>query len=427
MNVSTQDSEVLYEKLDGGRIFLLNRPKVLNSLNLPIIRHIYSQLQVWDRSEECKIIIIKSSSPKAYCAGGDVVAVVNGVKTGDSNSITFFEEEYRLNHALATLKTPLVAFINGITMGGGVGLSVHSPFRVATESTMFAMPETRIGFLPDVGGSFFLPRLDGETGTYLALTGERLKGEDTLYAGIATHFVPAARLEALEKRLCQLNSSDLEEINKTIEGFVAESTGHKYSLAKYRDTIDRCFKYNTMEEIFEALENDDSEFAKKTLKTLGEMSPTSLKVTLQALRSGRNMDIAACLRMEYRLVQSFLKEHDFAEGVTKALITKTRDPKWSPSTIYEVDDRHIQENYFLANHPHSLVLSNPASFLEYPYRHLALPSETELKEFLIARQPFTADPKAIVEEYLSGRPDKRGILEKMLGLIETNKKSSVQE
>ncbi|KAK9717293.1 3-hydroxyisobutyryl-CoA hydrolase [Basidiobolus ranarum] len=308
--ISPKQNEVIHQKLYGGRTFVLNRPKVLNSLNLPMIRQIYPQLQAWEQSDLCKVILMKSNSPKAYCAGGDVVEVVKGAANNDPNSLRFFEEEYRLNYTLSTLKTPFVALINGITMGGGVGLSVHAPFRIATENTLFAMPETKIGFFPDVGGSFFLPRLDGETGTYLALTGDRLKGEDTLYAGIATHYVPAARLEALEERLCELDTSDSEVINLAIEDFVSEPTGQEYSLAKHRNTIDTCFRHDTIEEIFESLEKDDSEFSKKTLATLKEMSPTSLKVTLRALRSARKMNIANCFKMEYHLVQSFLVNYD---------------------------------------------------------------------------------------------------------------------
>ncbi|KAK9762685.1 3-hydroxyisobutyryl-CoA hydrolase [Basidiobolus ranarum] len=416
-----EQKEVLCQELHGGRLFILNRPKVLNSLNLSIIRQIYPQLKNWENSDKCKIIIIKSSTPKAYCAGGDVVEVVKGVKNQDPNAIKFFEEEYLLNYSLSTLKTPLVSFINGITMGGGVGLSVHSPFRIATESTLFAMPETKIGFLPDVGGSFFLPRLDGETGTYLALTGERLKGEDTLYAGIATHFVPAARLDALEKCLCELHTSDLEIINSTIEKFVSEPTGHKYSLAKYRDVIDNCFHFDTMEEIFEALEKDQSEFSKKTLKTLKEMSPTSLKVTLRALRSGRKLDIASCFQMEYHLVQSFLADHDFAEGVNKALVAKTRDPKWSPSTIFDISDKEILEKYFTVKHPYSLELSTASSYHEYPHRHFALPSEAEIYDAFIAQKSLKLDKKTIIEQLTSNHHGKRGVLEKVLEVVDRKK------
>ncbi|ORX88709.1 ClpP/crotonase [Basidiobolus meristosporus CBS 931.73] len=415
--ISPRQNEVIQQKLYGGRTFVLNRPKVLNSLNLPMIRQIYPQLQAWDQSELCKVILMKSNSPKAYCAGGDVVDVIKKAQNKDPGALKFFEEEYRLNYTLATLKTPFVALINGITMGGGVGLSVHAPFRIATENTLFAMPETKIGFLPDVGGSFFLPRLDGETGTYLALTGDRLKGEDTLYAGIATHYVPAARLDALEERLCELDTSDPEVINLAIEDFVSEPTGHEYSLAKHRNVIDKCFAHDTVEEIFESLEKENTDFTKKTLNTLNEMSPTSLKVTLRALRSGRKMNIANCFKMEYHLVQSFLAEHDFTEGVTKALITKTRDPKWSPSTISGVSDQLIEQKYFGANHAHSLELPEALPYLEYPHRRMALPSEEEIRKLLTGENlesgTVQMDQQGIVEWFLSDRQGKHGVVEKV--------------
>ncbi|KAK9768019.1 3-hydroxyisobutyryl-CoA hydrolase [Basidiobolus ranarum] len=416
--ISPKQNEVIHQKLYGGRTFVLNRPKVLNSLNLPMIRQIYPQLQAWEQSDLCKVILMKSNNPKAYCAGGDVVEVTQGAKNNNPNSLKFFEEEYRLNYTLATLRTPFVALINGITMGGGVGLSVHAPFRIATENTLFAMPETRIGFFPDVGGSFFLPRLDGETGTYLALTGDRLKGEDTLYAGIATHYVPAARLDALEERLCELDTSDAEVINLAIEDFVSEPTGHEYSLAKHRNVIDKCFRHDTVEEIMESLEKEDSDFTKKTLATLNEMSPTSLKVTLRALRSGRKMNIANCFKMEYHLAQSFLAEHDFTEGVDKALVSKTRDPKWTPSTITGVSDQLVEQKYFGANHPHSLELPDSLPYLEYPHRRMALPSEEEIRKLLTGNLDHNAgsvqmSEESIIEWFMSDRQGKHGVIEKV--------------
>lgn len=199
-----------------------------------------------------------------------------------AEALKFFELEYQLNHYIGILKKPFISIMNGITMGGGVGISVHAPFRIATEKTLFAMPETGIGLFPDVGGSFFLPRLDGELGTYLGLTGARIKGEEVFMAGIATHYIPSARLPTLLTRLTELETEELDVINNILEEFVADSDLEQWKTwslgGEIGNAIDRCFKYDTLEEIVEALEKEGSEWANKTLDTLKEMSPTSLKV-----------------------------------------------------------------------------------------------------------------------------------------------------
>ncbi|KAF9978098.1 hypothetical protein BGZ65_007121, partial [Modicella reniformis] len=333
------EADVLHRKHLSSRTFILNRPKALNALNLSMVRNMTPQLQAWDASDLCKVIVIKGSGEKAFCAGGDVRHIVELAQAGQyDEGLAFFAEEYKLNHMIATLKTPFVAILNGITMGGGVGLSVHAPFRIATEKTLFAMPETNIGLFPDVGGSFFLPRLDGETGTYLGLVGTRLKGIDNVFAGIATHYVPSERLAALEDRLSELETDNHDVINMAIEDFVSEPMhDHKYVLSEHRNAIDRCFCFNEMEDIVAALEKENTPFAAHTLKALRTMSPTSLKVTLQQVREGANLSIADCFRMEHQLGRHFLVGHDFTEGVKALLIEKTLDPKWQPATIEEVD------------------------------------------------------------------------------------------
>eukprot|EP00003_Mantamonas_plastica_P022486 TRINITY_DN3838_c0_g1_i3.p1 TRINITY_DN3838_c0_g1~~TRINITY_DN3838_c0_g1_i3.p1 ORF type:complete len:316 (-),score=68.62 TRINITY_DN3838_c0_g1_i3:427-1374(-) len=193
----TDEPEILEESNTNVKTFVLNRPKALNALNLPMVRTLTEQYKMWDQNPAANMIVLKATGERAFCAGGDIRSIYDSVKGDNSGQNTlaqdFFKEEYQLNHLIGTLSKPHVALINGITMGGGVGLSVHGTFRVATENTMFAMPETAIGLFPDVGGSFFLPRLQGELGMFLALTGQRLKSSDVKHAGIATHFVPAAR------------------------------------------------------------------------------------------------------------------------------------------------------------------------------------------------------------------------------------------
>jgi len=255
--VQPMQPEVLHRKQFTGRTFILNRPKAYNALNLDMIRNIAPQLLAWEQSDICKVIIMKSNHPKAFCAGGDVKIVAEAGQRKEPDAATFFKEEYALNYQIATLKTPLVVLIDGITMGGGVGLSVHAPFRVATEKTVFAMPETAIGLFPDVGGSFFLPRLDGELGTYLGLTGQTLKGQDVMRAGIATHYMPSERLSALEDRLSELDNMDHEVVNQALEEFSAESNLEPFILDPYKNIIDRCFKYDTIKEIIDALEKEE--------------------------------------------------------------------------------------------------------------------------------------------------------------------------
>nr|XP_054492202.1 3-hydroxyisobutyryl-CoA hydrolase, mitochondrial isoform X4 [Agelaius phoeniceus] len=290
-------AEVLLEKKGGAGIITLNRPKALNALNLPMIQKIYPQIKTWEQDPETFLIIIKGTGGKAFCAGGDIRAITEAGKVGDKLIQDFFIGEYRLNNAIGTCKKPYVALIDGITMGGGVGVSVHGHFRVATEKTVFAMPETAIGLFPDVGGGYFLPRLSGKIGYYLALTGCRLKGRDVLKAGIATHFVESEKLPALEKDLIALKSPSKEKIADLLNSY--------------------------------------------HMKTINKMSPTSLKLTLRQLREGASMSLQEVLRMEYRLSQACMKGHDFYEGVRAVLIDKDQSPKWKPAALEEVSDEFV--------------------------------------------------------------------------------------
>ncbi|RKP10707.1 ClpP/crotonase-like domain-containing protein, partial [Thamnocephalis sphaerospora] len=382
------------------RTFVLNRPEAYNALNLGMVRTMTPQLQAWEQSDLCKVIMLKSDHPKAFCAGGDVKNVISLAKKKDPTALSFFEEEYQLNHLIATLRTPFVAIMNGITMGGGVGLSVHAPFRVATEKTMLAMPETAIGLFPDVGGTFFLPRLDGETGTYLALTGDRLSGEDVLYSGIATHFVPSHRLPALEERLNELESDDLTVVNMAIEEFSAEPTKHRYSLGPHRDAIDRCFKYNSVEEILAALKKEKSEWADKTLETLNAMSPTSLRVTLRQLRIGRELGILRSFQLEYSLVQKFLSTPDFYEGVTAKLV-ENRAPQWSPATLAELPESKVEEEYFQTPAPNSLSLLNGVDYKLSPHRKFMLPTEQDVRQAVMGERASSGSVRPNKAEVIS--------------------------
>src|SRR5271156_2468714 len=301
--------DVLFSTLYGVRIVELNRPKKLNSLNASMARKIIPRLREWEKSDMANIILMGGAGTKAFCAGGDVAALAKQNETveGQQESTAYFALEYQLDHLIATYSKPYVAIMDGITMGGGVGLSIHGPFRIATERTVYAMPETTIGFFPDVGGSFCLSRLDGEIGTYLALTSERLMGVQAFYAGIATHYLDSSALTALTTRLSELVFRDyaslddrLNLINSTIAEFCTElPSPDSYEASKYgnlagdlRMAIDRCFSFNTVEEILDALQKESEssvhasmpEWARATLKTIKSRSPTSLRVTLRQLR-----------------------------------------------------------------------------------------------------------------------------------------------
>ncbi|KAG0236518.1 hypothetical protein BGW41_000386 [Actinomortierella wolfii] len=420
---ATPEADVLHRKHLSSRTFILNRPKALNALNLSMVRNMTPQLQAWEKSDLCKVIVIKGAGDRAFCAGGDVRSVVELAQSGQQDvAMDFFGEEYQLNHMIATLKTPFVAILNGITMGGGVGLSVHAPFRIATEKTLIAMPETNIGLFPDVGGSFFLSRMDGETGTYLGLTGQRLTGIDTVYAGFATHYVPSERLPALEERLSELETDNHDVINMAIEDFVSEpQPNHKYALSAHRAAIDRCFRFNTIPEILAALEKEKTPFAEETIATMRRMSPTSLCVTLQQLREGRHLQIADCFRMEHQLCRQFLKDHDFVEGVKALLIEKTNKPQWKPATIEEVDREKMLSAYFRNQPPKPLKLTNSISWAKYPHARFGLPSEEEIRKVVRGEVqgsgPLQLTTDEVVEVFVKKTGGKIGVREKVTEVL----------
>lgn len=345
---SVATDEVLLGSADGKGVITLNRPKALNSLNLSMIRAITPKLKEWDSDSKMSLVIIKGSGEKAFCAGGDIKAVTEAGKTGDSLAKDFFYEEYILNHKIATMKKPFIALVNGISMGGGVGLSIHGKYRVATEKTLFAMPETGIGLFPDVGGGHALPRMSGQLGIYLALTGFRLKGRDVLHAGYATHFVESTKIADLENTLLELTNPSPAAVEEVINQYHQQCELDKdkpFVLKPHQEQIDRLFAADTMEEICEALQKDGSEWATKQLETLMKMSPTSMKITLRQLREGAKLDIEDVLKMEYRMSQGCIRGKDFYEGVRAVLIDKDGKPQWNPSKIEEVTPEIVEEHF----------------------------------------------------------------------------------
>jgi enoyl-CoA hydratase len=321
-------------------LITLNRPKALNALDQPMCLAIDAALKIWAKDDAIAAVIIHGAGGRAFCSGGDVRAVrEDGIawKRGTSEgSIVrgFFRDEYRMNRRIATFPKPYLALIDGITMGGGVGLSVHGTHRLATARTQIAMPETGIGLFPDVGTSYVLPRLPGEIGTYLGLTGARIGAADALMLGLATHVIDYERIEDLIAAFTTMAHATSIE---TIVGRYTVDAG-KPELPASRAIIDRCFRHDRVEDILAALDADGGAFAAATAATIRTMSPTSLKLTLREMRKGSTLDIDSCLRMEYRLSQSVLAGHDFYEGVRAQLVDKDRRPKWYPATLDAVDD-----------------------------------------------------------------------------------------
>lgn len=344
---SDADKEVLFDRIKNKGIITLNRPKSLNALNLNMVKQIYPKLKEWEEDPETSMIIIKGSGEKSFCAGGDILSATSGDTDAGAE---FFNKEYQLNHAIGTCLVPYIAFIDGIVMGGGFGLSVHGQFRVATERTLFAMPETGIGLFPDVGGSYVLPRIGNSLGLYLALTGYRLKGRDVYKAGIATHMVDSNSLPKLESELLALANPTTQDIMDLLRRYHLEcQTGRErdFILRDRLDDINRTFSASSMEDIFKNLENEGTDWAKQILETMKKMSPTSMKITLRQLREGATLDLPNCLVMESRIARGCLRHHDFYEGVRAVLIDKDHSPKWKPDTLEGVTDDIVDDHFSL--------------------------------------------------------------------------------
>lgn len=345
---SSSEPDVLLETINGKGVITLNRPKALNSLDLSMIRKIYPQLKEWDADSSTSLVIIKGAGEKAFCAGGDIKAVTDAGRVGDKYSADFFREEYILNHKIGTMKKPYIALVHGISMGGGVGLSIHGKYRVATEKTLFAMPETGIGLFPDVGGGYALPRMQGQLGIFLALTGFRLRGRDVQLSGYATHFVESSQVKDLEQTLLNLkdpSAADIDEVINTFHEKCQLDKDKPFVLQPHQEQINRLFAGETMEEICEALKKDGSEWAVKQLEIIQKMSPTSLKVSLRVMREGAKLSLPADLKMEYRVSQGCIRGKDFYEGVRALLVDKDGNPKWNPPTLEEVTSEIVDEHF----------------------------------------------------------------------------------
>jgi len=415
--------DVRFDTLFGVRTIELNRPAKLHSLDGSMIRKIVPRLQEWAKSDMANVVIIKGSGPKAFCAGGDVASLAKANTEGEKGqqrSIDYFGLEYKLDHLIATYSKPYVAFMDGITMGGGVGLSIHAPFRIATERTVFAMPETTIGFFPDVGSSFFLPRMPGGVGTYMALTSERLKGVNVFYAGVATHYIHSTSLPALERRLAELRFKDFQTMEERCQ--LIDSTIEEYCTGlphdepihlsgELRNAIDRCFSKNSVPEIIAALkaeEGQTKEWAAKTLKTLHQRSPTSVYVTLRQMRLGRRWSIAETFRREYSIAAKFMRHPDFTEGVHALLIRKDGSPKWQPASLEDIKpEDNVEDKFFQNEGEQRLPLLNEFDWREYRF-NFGIPTESEIEKVWMEGGKST---KRVADIFVEQRRGKQGVKE----------------
>lgn len=310
----------------------LNAPQKLNALDMQMIVPLGDALAKWNEDENVKVVLIKGAGDKAFCAGGDVVGVCQQAKTDKAKAAEFFWAEYRTNWRIQYLSKPYIALMDGYVMGGGVGVSVHGDYRVVTERTMLSMPETAIGFFPDVGGTYFLSRLKGGIGMFMGLTGHGLFAADLVKLGIATHYIASNKLAALETALEQ------GDINSVLD---THCTQPPEPCQLPIEQISQLFDADNLNQIMANLKADDSEFSLKIQKTIAKMSPTSLRVTFAQIKRGAGLDFDQCMRLELRMATHMLEHNDFYEGVRALLVDKDRNPQWQG----DINEAQV-ESYF---------------------------------------------------------------------------------
>jgi len=341
---------VLTEVSGHTGIITLNRPSALNSLTLDMVRTMTSALLDWRDQSDIHCVMVRSSSEKAYCAGGDIRFFhQKGKATATEGAALiedFFTEEYALNHLIHHYPKPYIALMDGVVMGGGMGIAQAGPaarVRVVTERTKMAMPEVGIGLFPDVGGGHFLSRANGQLGTYLGVTGEMIGASDALYAGLADVFVPAAELPALQALVIASSAGTVREaISRFAAPFASQADPASSRLAGMRESIEHHFSGNAINELMASLSADSSEFAAKTLETMRKRSPLMMCVTLSQLRRAATMTIGDCLRMERTMVRRSFEHGEVIEGVRALAVDKDHAPKWNPTTLAEVTPAMVE-------------------------------------------------------------------------------------
>ncbi|MFE0015492.1 enoyl-CoA hydratase/isomerase family protein [Mesorhizobium sp. NPDC059054] len=321
--------EIRFERMGRAGIVTMTRPQALNAITHRMINALSRALDAWETDPAIDLVLLKGEG-RAFSAGGDIMAVYEGGKAGNP-PVEFFADEYRLNARIPRFPKPYVSLIDGIVMGGGVGLSFHGSYRLLTENAQFAMPEVGIGFFPDVGGSHLLPGLEDSFGVYLALTGERIRYGDALWSGLATHAIKAADQADIIQRLTE--TGDVDAVLRDHAIRPDAETG-----PPAREAIARHFSKGTLAEVTASLEAEATgdEFASRTLATIAQRSPTSLNVAFRQIRAGHSLSMDDCMRMEFRILVRMLEGHDFYEGIRAAIVDKDRQPKWRPAGLGSV-------------------------------------------------------------------------------------------
>lgn len=317
----------------------LNRPQAINALNHPMVRLMDEALSAWEKADDITTVLLTGEGARGLCAGGDIRSIHDDVRAGGgAASVAFWRDEYRLNARIARFPKPYVALMDGIVMGGGVGVSAHGSVRIVTERSRIAMPETGIGFVPDVGGTYLLTRAPGELGTHLALTGAAVGAGDALLCGLADHYVPSERLPEFTAALADADASEV-----VAEYAAAAPEGE---LAAQREWIDACYSADSVEEIVDRLYNSGDQAAKETAETILGKSPTSLKVTLAALRRARSLaSLEQVLDQEYRVSATAITSPDLVEGIRAQVVDKDRNPHWSPAELTGVTDADVARHF----------------------------------------------------------------------------------
>lgn len=334
---------------NGGTIGIitLSRPKALNALSHSMIIALTNMLQKWQQQDNIKAVIICGDGERAFCAGGDIRTIYDIGKMQPMEALKFFWDEYRLNQLIFHYKKPYVAFIHGITMGGGLGISIHGSHCIACDNAIIAMPETGIGFIPDVGGSYFLSHCRNYIGFYLGLSGQRIDAASSYQIGLVKQVIPYSEITSAIQAIADASFGDQPDatIMSSLGRFGIET--ETSPIHSHIDTIEYCFSAKTVEEIIHRLRQRNTQFALQTVDILAKQSPTSLKLTLQLLQLGMALDLDPCLQMEYRIVNHLLQQPDFYEGIRAAVIDKDRNPHWQPNTLAAVTDAQI-DHYFTA-------------------------------------------------------------------------------
>jgi enoyl-CoA hydratase len=331
-----EEGDLVVRREGAAGVIRLNRPKALNAMTLEMSIGVDAALDQFEADPEVAVIVLEGAGERGLCAGGDIRGLWESSRDGGDLGARFWRQEYVMNARIAKYPKPYVAFMDGLVMGGGVGLSGHASHRVVTDRTKLAMPEVGLGFFPDVGGTWLLSRSPGEIGTYFGLTGQTMNGPDAIHAKFADAVVPAAKWPELRDALTKVRQGvTAADVSKLIKGFATGETAGP--VAAKEPAIDALFGFDRMEDIFAALKRDGSEFALATLKTLNEKSPRGMVVTLKLLRLARTASsLEECLVREYRAALEVFRSDDFREGVRAAVIDKDRNPTWSPSRIEDV-------------------------------------------------------------------------------------------